>query len=168
MGPRPNKTRKYRQNTKAIAVFRDKTVEGEVVLQNLPKNRVEVHATFTKLPPGKHGFHIHTAGDLRGEGCKGLCAHYHSGPSNTSHGDEPRKGVRKQRHTGDLGNIELPSSGPFTKQYILSGTSVQDLWGRSIIVHADEDDLGYGDHDDSKITGHSGARLACAILGRGN
>jgi Cu-Zn family superoxide dismutase len=167
MGPRPNQTRKYRQNTKAIAVFRDKTVEGEVVLSNLPKNRIEVDATFTKLPPGKHGFHIHTAGDLRGEGCKGLCSHYHSGPS-VSHGDEPNKGSRRQRHTGDLGNIELPSSGPFRKKYILSGTSIQDLWGRSIIVHADEDDLGYGEHDDSKTTGHSGARLACAILGRGN
>jgi Cu-Zn family superoxide dismutase len=67
-----------------------------------------------------------------------------------------------------LGNIELSSSGSFAKLYILSGTSIQDLWGRSIIVHADEDDLGYGDFDDSKITGHSGARLACAILGRGN
>jgi len=163
-------TRKCNQKryTKAIAVFRDGPVEGEVVIHDLPGNRISIQATLSKLPPGKHGFHIHTAGDLRGEGCKGLCAHYHTGPSNTSHGDEPTKGSRRQRHTGDLGNIELPSSGQFQKTYILSNTSVRDLWGRSIIVHADEDDLGLGDFDDSKITGHSGARIACAILGRGN
>jgi len=159
---------KQKQHTKAIAVFRDGSVEGEVIIHDLPANRVSIQATFSKLPPGNHGFHIHTAGDLRGEGCKGLCAHYHTGPSNATHGDEPTKGSRRQRHTGDLGNIELPSSGTFTKTYTVSGTSVRDLWGRSIIVHADKDDLGLGDFDDSKITGHSGARIACAILGRGN
>jgi Cu-Zn family superoxide dismutase len=44
---------------------------------------------------------------------------------------------------------------------------VEDLWGRSAIVHADEDDLGLGDHEDSGTTGHSGARIGCAIFGRG-
>jgi Cu-Zn family superoxide dismutase len=150
----------------AVAVFREESVEGEVVIRNMSNHRVEVKAMFSKLPPGKHGFHIHTAGDLRGEGCKGLCQHYHVGAS-ANHGDEPKKGSQRQRHTGDLGNIELPGSGHFTKTYLVSGTSVKELWGRSIIVHADEDDLGYGDFDDSKTTGHSGARMACAILGRG-
>ena len=42
----------------------------------------------------------------------------------------------------------------------------EDLWGRSVIVHADPDDLGKGDADDSKTTGHSGKRIACAIIGR--
>jgi len=160
-------TRKCKQSrhTAAVAVFRDGPVEGEVVLTNLSMKHVKLVATFTKLPPGNHGFHIHTAGDLRGEGCKGLCAHYHTGPEAT-HGDEPKKGSRRQRHVGDLGNIALPVSGSFTKSYILHGTNIQDLWGRSLVVHADEDDLGYGDAEDSKVTGHSGARIACAILGR--
>jgi Cu-Zn family superoxide dismutase len=43
---------------------------------------------------------------------------------------------------------------------------VEDLWGRSIIVHADKDDLGLGDAEDSSTTGHSGKRIACAIIGR--
>lgn len=147
----------------AVAVFDSETVKGEVVIKPSGSNAVKVYATFFRLPDGKHGFHIHTAGDLRGEGCKGACAHYHKG-SPTSHGDEP--GSKRARHTGDLGNIEMPSSGDFTKMWTLKGVTVQDLWGRSIIVHADEDDLGLGDHEDSKTTGHSGARIGCAIIGR--
>ena len=54
-----------------------------------------------------------------------------------------------------------------TFRYTVNNTSVRELWGRSLIIHADEDDLGKGGFPDSAITGHSGARMACAILGRG-
>jgi Cu-Zn family superoxide dismutase len=37
--------------------------------------------------------------------------------------------------------------------------------GRSIIIHEDEDDLGLGNKEDSKTTGHSGARIACSVIG---
>jgi Cu-Zn family superoxide dismutase len=53
-----------------------------------------------------------------------------------------------------------------TYRYFLAGVRVADLWGRSLIVHADEDDLGLGGHEDSITTGHSGARIACALWGR--
>jgi Cu-Zn family superoxide dismutase len=150
----------------AIAVFQTEKVQGEVVVRNKGNQRITLHAKFTKLPGGDHGFHIHRAGDLRGEGCHGLCEHYHTGPP-SDHGDEPGASKRG-RHTGDLGNIKMPGTGVFEKTWTLSGTSVKDLWGRSIIVHADRDDLGLGSHDDSKITGHSGARIACAVFGRGS
>lgn len=159
-------TRRSRKPTKqpiAVAVFDTPTVKGDVVCKPSGSKDVKVYAVFSALPPGKHGFHIHTAGDLRGEGCKGACAHYHKG-SPTTHGDEP--GSKRPRHTGDLGNIEMPSSGKFEKQWLIKGIHVQDLWGRSFIVHADEDDLGLGNHEDSKTTGHSGARIGCAIIGR--
>jgi Cu-Zn family superoxide dismutase len=48
----------------------------------------------------------------------------------------------------------------------LAGVRVEDLWGRSVIVHADPDDYGRGGEIDSHTTGHSGARIACAIIGR--
>ena len=44
--------------------------------------------------------------------------------------------------------------------------SVSELYGRAVIVHADEDDLGKGDEEDSLTTGHSGKRIGCAIIGR--
>jgi hypothetical protein len=53
-----------------------------------------------------------------------------------------------------------------TRHYDLKGVRVSDLWGRSIIVHADRDDLGKGGKEDSLITGHSGKRLGCALFGR--
>ena len=144
----------------AVAVFKTDKIEGEVVVSDY-RDGVKVKAHFTKLPPGLHGFHIHKAGDLRGEGCHGLCEHYDIGKN--SHGGSPdHKG---ERHTGDLGNIEL-KNGKFEKEYYIKGIRSSDLWGRSIIVHDGEDDLGKGQFEDSKVTGHSGARIGCAIFGR--
>lgn len=144
----------------AVAVFRQDNIYGEVVASKY-RDGVKVKATFTKLPPGKHGFHIHKAGDLRGEGCHGLCEHYDIGKN--VHGGSPDEGGR--RHTGDLGNIEL-KNGKFYKEYYIKDITARDLWGRSVIVHEDEDDLGKGPFEDSPTTGHSGARIGCAIFGR--
>ena len=144
----------------AIAVFQTKEVEGEVVVSDQGKGSKLV-ATFTKLPPGKHGFHIHKAGDLRGEGCQGLCEHYDIGQN--VHGGSPTS--KGPRHTGDLGNIEMKGK-KLRVSYDLKDVSVKDLWGRSIIVHDEEDDLGKGPFEDSLITGHSGRRMGCAIFGR--
>ena len=156
-------TRKSTKKANAVAVFKG-PVEGEVVITDV-KGGVRINAFFTKLPKGKHGFHIHKAGDLRGEGCKGLCEHYDVGKH--MHGGAPSKGARStMRHTGDLGNIELRGN-ICKRRYTVKNTSVRELWGRSLIIHADEDDLGKGGFPDSAITGHSGARMACAILGRG-
>jgi hypothetical protein len=67
----------------AVAVFKTDIIVGDVLVTP-HKDGVKVQAHFTKLPPGKHGFHIHKAGDLRGEGCHGLCEHYDVGKN--SHG----------------------------------------------------------------------------------
>ena len=83
---------------------------------------------------------------------------YHRGqPSN--HGGTPGS---YPRHTGDLGNIV--SDTPYT--FFLKKVTLSDLLGRSVIVHADPDDLGLGSEKDSLTTGHSGARIGCALIGR--
>jgi Cu-Zn family superoxide dismutase len=147
-----------------VAVLNTDKIKGEVMISNCKSGKgVDVIAKFKKLPKGKHGFHIHKGGDLRGEGCQGLCEHYDKG--NNSHGDGPHS--KKERHLGDLGNIELKGNkGTLRRKYCLKNTSVKELWGRSIIVHQDEDDLGKGHFPDSKTTGHSGSRIGCAIFGR--
>jgi Cu-Zn family superoxide dismutase len=144
----------------AVAVFSGiNNVEGTVLFTQHGRN-CDVVAKFTQLPSGEHGFHIHQAGDLRGEGCQGACDHFHKGRPQLHGGPPEDKG---ERHTGDLGNIRGPS---FRASYILTGVSVSDLYGRSVIVHADPDDYGQGGHDDSQTTGHSGKRIGCAIIGR--
>lgn len=145
----------------AAAVFNTNEVHGEALFYQR-KNGVVIKAEFTKLPPGKHGFHIHKAGDLRGEGCQMACDHWHKGPS-TDHGGPPTSSM--PRHTGDLGNLELKGS-KVSVEHFLRKVTVEELYGRSLIVHADEDDYGKGGHEDSKKTGHSGARIACAVIGR--
>lgn len=147
----------------AVAVFPGPDVKGYVEFHQR-KAGVVVSTFFTKLPPGEHGFHIHKAGDLRGEGCKMACDHWHKGRP-TRHGGSPSQGG--QRHTGDLGNILMPSDGsPLKVEHMLRGIDIKELYGRSIIVHADPDDLGKGPFEDSHSTGHSGARIGCAIIGR--
>jgi len=142
----------------AVAVFKTPRVHGEVTFYKI-SGGLRVKADFTRLPDGEHGFHIHRAGDLRGEGCKLACDHFHMGPKQ-SHGGPP--GFKGQRHTGDLGNL----SGEKEYTYILRGVTAEDLWGRSLIVHADKDDYGLGAQEDSLKTGHSGKRIACAVIGR--
>jgi Cu/Zn superoxide dismutase len=61
-----------------------------------------------------------------------------------------------------LGNI----SSPGTYKYTIRNISAEELFGRSLIVHEDADDLGLGDEADSLTTGHSGRRIACAVIGR--
>ena len=142
----------------AVATFNGLSgVNGYVLIKPTPTG-VLVSASFDKLPPGEHGFHIHKSGDLRGEGCQGACEHYNKGPPSDHGGPKT-----KVRHTGDLGNI---SDAPCKKRYHLENVTIADLYGRSIIVHEDRDDLGKGQHEDSKSTGHSGKRIACAIIGR--
>lgn len=144
----------------AVAVFTGQGgVTGEVLFHET-KMGVTVHAKFSSLPHGDHGFHIHKAGDLRGEGCKGACDHFHIG-RNCRHGGSPSHGG--ERHTGDLGNITGPTC---SKRYVLHSVRMYDLYGRSIIVHEDPDDFGKGVFEDSPTTGHSGKRIACAIIGR--
>lgn len=144
----------------AVAVFTGQNdVAGTVQFQT-QNGGIYITADFQVLPPGDHGFHIHTAGDLRGQGCKGACDHFHKGPPRTHGGPPSSKGPR---HTGDLGNITGPSS---KTTYFLPGLTLSELYGRSVIVHADADDLGKGHEEDSLTTGHSGARIGCALIGR--
>jgi Cu-Zn family superoxide dismutase len=64
-----------------------------------------------------------------------------------------------------LGNVSLNhNKNKYT--YTLTDIFVNDILGRSVIIHADKDDYGLGGHDDSLKTGHAGARIACAVIGR--
>jgi Cu-Zn family superoxide dismutase len=146
----------------AVAVFDISTIQGEVCFYQ-KKGGVEVQCEFTRLPSGLHGFHIHRAGDLRGDGCKLACDHWHKGKATTHGGPPSHKGPR---HTGDLGNLSMDSQGLCKKVFFLRHVVLEELYGRSVIVHEDEDDYGKGHHEDSKTTGHSGARIGCAVIGR--
>ena len=144
---------------KAIAVINDPKVEGQVEFVE-ERRGVAVRAHFTKMPAGKHGFHIHEFGDMS-DGCATLGAHWN--PTGQEHG-----GIHsKVRHAGDFGNVEKGK----VYNYFIVGARIMDgpaafrVIGRSVVIHEREDDLGLGGAVDSKTTGGSGARIGCAIIG---
>lgn len=75
----------------------------------------------------------------------------------------------RERHVGDLGNIEANDQGEviinITDERISLSRSKYNILGRAVVIHADVDDLGRGNETDSLTTGHAGARVACGIIG---
>ena len=146
--------------TEAVSVintqYKSKHIEG-VVIFTQKEDCVQIKVDVKGLKHNHlHGFHIHESGDLR-EGCKSCCSHYN--PENTDHGG------LDNGHAGDLGNIKTDEHGVCKMSFKTSKFLVDNILGRSIIIHEDEDDLGLGGFEDSTTTGHSGARIACALIG---
>ena len=110
------------------------------------------------LPPGKHGFHLHSSGNEE-HAPASLCAHYN--PDGNDHG----KRNDCTAHRGDFGNIYVDKSGICKDTFVIRTLTYPEMLGRGLIVHEDEDDLGRGPYEDSKTTGHSGKRLLFGIVG---
>lgn len=144
----------------AIAYF-DGKIKGSVHFYETDKVTMDIQLSGFKKN-SVHGFHVHEAGDLT-DNCMGACAHFN--PYHKKHG-----GIHsKERHVGDLGNIIADNYGRVSCQITdhmikLRGTK-SNIIGRCLVIHEDEDDNGLGGHDDSLVTGHSGKRIACAVIG---
>ena len=147
----------------AIAFFSNSFIKGIVKFKETIDNLVLVDVNLEGFEPNTiHGFHVHESGDLT-SGCDSMCAHFN--PYNQTHGG--REDLI--RHVGDLGNLESDSDGKviiqFTDHLIKLRGDDANIIGRGLIIHDDYDDCGKGIYADSKTTGHSGKRIACAIIG---
>jgi Cu-Zn family superoxide dismutase len=137
------------------------TVQGVV---NFEQDHVDGPTTIswrvTGLNPGEHGFHVHEKADFS-NGCASAGPHYN--PFGKTHGGP----CDEERHVGDLGNITANADGVSEGSLVdslikLSGE--YSVIGRSMMIHADVDDLGKGGHKDSATTGNAGARIACGEI----
>jgi Cu-Zn family superoxide dismutase len=67
-----------------------------------------------------------------------------------------------------LGNIDAGGDGLAKVEIIDSQISLSgpgSIIGRSLVVHADVDDLGRGGVEASKTTGNAGGRISCGVIG---
>lgn len=145
-------------SSKAIAVLnptQDHDASGIVTFIQTSKG-VEVTADVTGLTPGKHGFHIHEYGDCSSPNATSAGGHFnpqqmqHAGPHDN------------HRHVGDLGNLiaNTDSDAKYTDvSDILSFTGQNNIIGRAVIIHVDQDDL------KTQPTGDAGGRVACGVIG---
>ena len=118
-------------------------------------NGIAIEAKISGLSPGSHGFHVHEKGDCSGDfsaagGHFNPDAHSHAGPD------------AAEAHAGDLGNLRVPDVGVsqltmMSRRFTLD-EGPNGIIGKSVIIHASEDDLA------TQPTGNSGARIACGLI----
>jgi Cu-Zn family superoxide dismutase len=110
---------------------------------------VRVDAQLSGLPPnasGFYGFHVHTMGDCSGQDFSNAMGHYN--PSGTRH----------PLHAGDLPPLIATDTGDAWLSFVTTRFTVRDITGRSVIIHADRDDL------TSQPAGNSGKRIGCGVI----
>ena len=146
----------------AICVLRNDELGIKGIVKFTQTGEVtKIECEVNGLKTGTHGFHIHEFGNLS-NACITAGAHYN--PFGKTHGGP----ADEERHVGDLGNLVADENG-YAKfeleDKLIKLSGPYSVIGRSIICHEGEDDLGRGGFEDSKTTGHAGARLCCGIIG---
>lgn len=143
---------------RAICVIRpigDSGISGTLHLVMLGDS-VEIRGVIDGLTPGKHGFHIHEFGDLS-DAQTGKSTGGHFNPTNEPHGRQDAK----QRHVGDLGNIEADKDGKANvniRDSVIEFQGAHSIIGLSLVIHADADKF-------TQPAGDAGARVAFGVIG---
>lgn len=130
------------------------TVQGTITFTQTAQG-VRVQGTIEEVSPGKHGFHIHETGDCSAPDATSAGSHFN--PHRMLHASP----LDSNRHMGDLGNIVANKEGQAEIDYVDSQLSLEGehtIVGRSVIVHAQEDDFA------TQPTGNAGARVACGVI----
>jgi len=147
----------------AVCVLKSEKVNGVVRFSQEGDGPVSVSGEFSGLTAGLHGFHVHQFGDNT-DGCTSAGPHYN--PDGAEHGAPTD--CKGERHAGDFGNIQAGEDGVAKfdfKDAMVSLQGERSIIGRTMVIHADVDDLGKGGHQLSKTTGNAGGRLACGVIG---
>lgn len=147
------------------------------VSQGPNEDRIVIYGAFINLAPGAHGFHIHTGsvaaiskatnGTSGGCNCDQVGGHLITTNNVASPYIQTANGGLHSlvRHAGDLGNVFADNQGVALIHLVVFGLTIDDIIGCTIMLHADQDDLGRGSGDSHK-TGNSGRRVACATIVR--
>lgn len=130
---------------------------GEVTVTQTEEG-VEIDGYMETLDEDPKGFHVHEYGECDPPVFESAGGHFN--PKGHAHGgpDDPPE----ERHAGDLGNIEFDEEGvsefSFVDDVTTLGSGTNDIVGKALIVHYEEDDL------ETDPTGDSGAGAGCGII----
>ncbi len=119
---------------------------------------VEVHGRIESLDETLKGFHVHEYGECDPPDFESAGGHFN--PEGHPHGapDAPPE----ERHAGDFGNLEVDEDGvaefTFVDNVVTLGAGTNDIVGKALIVHYEEDDL------QTQPTGDAGPRAGCGII----
>jgi Cu-Zn family superoxide dismutase len=143
----------------AVATIEPKsgsTVTGTATL-TADGDKVTLKVDVTGAPPGEHAVHIHEKGDCSAPDA--MSAGEHWNPTGASHG----KWGQAPFHLGDIGNMKVGDDGRGsiefgTDQWTLGTGAMDDVVGRSILIHAQPDDF------TTQPAGAAGSRLGCGVI----
>ncbi|MGL5430414.1 MAG: superoxide dismutase family protein [Vibrio sp.] len=117
---------------------------------------------LTGLPPGIHGFHVHTNASCESSGdgentVLGGAAGGHYDPKNTGKHGAP---WTDDNHLGDLPALYVTANGEVNQPVLAPRFKMEDIKGRSLMIH-----IGGDNHSDHPaVLGGGGARLICGII----
>lgn len=150
-----HKYKKHKKEGFAVIIpVNDSKISGWVHFHKTEKKKVKVKAEIKGLKPNqKYGFHVHKYGDCREDG-KNAGAHLGSHKKNKKHGSANSE----ERHMGDLGNLTAGEKGIANYENTVK-MCMYKLGGRSVIIHAQEDDL------KSQPSGNAGPYIGCGVIG---
>lgn len=116
---------------------------------------------LTGLPPGAHGFHLHTKpscepGEDNGEKKAALAAGGHFDPNDTG----SHQGPYGQGHLGDLPVLYVTAEGEARDPVLAPRVKPEDFPGHALVIHAGGDNYS----DKPEKLGGGGARIACGVV----
>lgn len=121
-----------------------------------------VTPSLSDLPAGGHGFHVHENPSCEpgendsGEMTPALSAGGHYDPDEAG----SHEGPYGDGHLGDLPLLTVNDNGEAATPVLAPRLSVDDLDGRSLMVHAGGDNYS----DDPDALGGGGSRIACGVI----
>lgn len=129
-----------------------KSISGVVTFEEKEGSLIVTTDLKGLKPNTKLGFHIHQNGVCEGPDYKTAGDHFN--PTQMKHGSPSAP----QKHKGDMGNLQTDKNGNAKMTIMLAGTSLEEIMGKSVLIHASADDF------KTQPSGNSGARIACGLV----
>jgi len=126
---------------------------GSISAEDTPYGLL-ITPALVNLPPGLHGFHVHTKANCADQG-KAAGGHFDPEKTNKHRGP-----YQKDSHLGDLPALYVDKNGEAKLPVLAPRLKSGDLNQRAIIIHQGGDNYS----DMPKMLGGGGDRIACGIV----